>query len=309
MSSSLAHVALPPPPRPRRLVRPVSIDSIDSTEPGSPTLDGDDTLQLNEPEPTTPPVPVMELRGHGLSLDIPRHHIPPSIRSAPTSFSPPSFFDTIQAQPNAMDDLDESSDEDDDDDVVDEMRHHPLPLPPLHSLPDTSRTRTTSVASAPVPRPALMKFGNHSTPYTPVGNVAPKAPFFTERKADGDHSPPSSAYDFYRYAQGNPPPNAASLAAPSPSTSRTSLGDSQPGRPSFSGTVVSVSSQKAQESMKKLDGMLLQHMEAEKDTIKRIATSMKQSSLTGHGEGAVGGGLSQQANASQVSVNSIPSST
>ncbi|KAJ2917393.1 hypothetical protein MD484_g3024, partial [Candolleomyces efflorescens] len=322
MSSSLAHVsALPPPPR-RRFVRPVSIDSINSTEPASPTLDGDDTLQLNEPEPTTPPVPVSELRNsHGLSLDIPRHHVPPSIRSAPTSFSPPSFFDTIQAQHNAMDDLESSSDEDDDD-VVDEMGRHPLPLPPLNRhLPDPSRPRTTSIASAPAPAPRspLMKFGNHSTPYvsgggeksniagkTPVGNVAPKAPFFTERKADGDHSPPSSAYDFYRYAQSSLPPKATSLAAPSPSASRTSLGDtSQPGRPSFSGTMVSVNSQKAQESMKKLDGMLLQHMETEKDTIKRIATSMKQSSLSGHGEGGGDGGLSQM-NQSKVSVNSIP---
>jgi phage gpG-like protein len=34
--------------------------------------------------------------------------------------------------------------------------------------------------------------------------------------------------------------------------------------------------QRAQESLRKLDGMLIQHMEDEKDTIKRIATTMKQ---------------------------------
>jgi hypothetical protein len=70
--------------------------------------------------------------------------------------------------------------------------------------------------------------------------------------------------------------------------------------------MVSVNSQKAQESMKKLDGMLLQHMEAEKDTIKRIATSMKQSSLSGHGHGEGGGGGVSPKNESKVSVNSIP---
>ena len=132
-----------------------------------------------------------------------------------------NFFDSIQAQPNAMDDLD-SSDESDADEVQ--------PIPPRSPLSQHShvssaypgspygeagRQRVISTASAPVPRsPISMKFGNHSTPHVsqgygsgfgpmkqslqPIGNVPPKSQFFSERKSDHGHTP----LDYYRYAQG-----------------------------------------------------------------------------------------------------------
>jgi hypothetical protein len=40
------------------------------------------------------------------------------------------------------------------------------------------------------------------------------------------------------------------------------------------------SSQKAQESLRRLDGMLIQHMETEKDTIRRIATTLQSNART-----------------------------
>ncbi|KAF6757267.1 hypothetical protein DFP72DRAFT_989564 [Ephemerocybe angulata] len=273
ISSSLAHfAALPPPPRsghqafPRSFLRPQSVASTASTEPASDTIAVDDTIQFHEPEPTTPPVPSSELpyTSHGLSLDIPRL----DTRVDAAEPSPTAFFDSMEDQPNAMDDLES----------VTELVHHP-PSPLLPFSPD-QRVRTTSTASAPVSRASpMMKFGNSSVPYAsgighevnkqPVGNVPAKPRFFTDRKSDSDHAPPSSTYDFYRYAQSN---QSAQLGASS-SDSRSSF---TAGRPSFAGTFSSLQSAQSEEA-KKLDGMLLQHMEAEKDTIKRIATSVKHS--------------------------------
>ncbi|KAF5342659.1 hypothetical protein D9611_001547 [Ephemerocybe angulata] len=298
ISSSLAHfAALPPPPRsghqafPRSFLRPQSVASTASTEPASDTIAVDDTIQFHEPEPTTPPVPSSELpyTSHGLSLDIPRL----DTRVDAAEPSPTAFFDSMEDQPNAMDDLESSDESDDDGDRVTELMHHP-PSPLLPFSPD-QRVRTTSTASAPVSRaPPMMKFGNSSLPYVskhaesmrtlpigigsgighevnkqPVGNVPAKPRFFTDRKSDSDHAPPSSTYDFYRYAQSN---QSAQLGASS-SDSRSSF---TAGRPSFAGTFSSLQSAQSEEA-KKLDGMLLQHMEAEKDTIKRIATSVKNS--------------------------------
>ena len=285
MSSSLAHVALPPPPRSsslRYLEHQQSFGSVSDLEQDSNRL----TMHFGASEPTTPPVPLSgQRRGNHdqpvpLSLEIPPRAIPVSIHSAPGPSSPTSFFDSIQSQPNAMDDLESSSEsEDEETEVVD-------PRPALFVDP---RTRTISSIPVTNPRPSIMKLGNHSTPYIglgrpvegfrqnllpiggspskkPIGNIPVRAPFFTDRKSDQGHSHtlPSSTYDFYKYAQNHPPVTTAA----------------EPSDPRGSKTTELVASwrnnQRAQESLRKLDGLLIQHMEAEKDTIKRIATTMKQ---------------------------------
>lgn len=272
MSSSLNHTALSPPPRSSSFnYAAASRPSTSSSRgrlaiPPLPIVE-DSTLDIVAPGPATPPLPIDEISGSSsqspLSLDIPPHMIHDTIHSAPGALSPTSFFDTIQTHPNAMDDL-ESSDEEDD--VVVETLP-PRPRPPFSD----PRARAASSAGATAPRPAIMKLGNHSMPYVspskqgienlaafdkrkPIANVPVRQPFFTDRKSDQGHGITSSTFDFHKYTQEHPP------ATTSPSDIR---------RPS-TGEV------RAQESLRKLDGMLIQHMETEKDTIKRIATTLKQ---------------------------------
>jgi hypothetical protein len=291
ISSSLAHIALSPPPRSSSLhYRAMQARAAPSTsEPEHSPLSDDTTLvivpqEIVAPEPTTPPFPISERRGNPasrqLSLDIPPTIVPVAIHSAPGPSSPTSFFDSIQAQPNAMDDLDSSSEsEDDDDDVPGNARG------PTNLYVDP---RTRLISSVSEPRPTLMRLGNHSTPYVgrvtetrrpslpfgvgdkkPVGNTPVKPSFFTERsgKSDQGHGSPVSSFEFYRTVQ-------QKHQRPSTSTSGPSTVFSKP-RSATVGPREWPPNQKAQESLRKLDGMLIQHMEAEKDTIKRIATTAR----------------------------------
>jgi hypothetical protein len=284
MSSSLAHTVLNPPPRSSSLhyfpdgqpqIPPVTV-----SRPNQPRQSdsGESSLEILAPEPTTPPLPQSKSerssgRSHmPLTLSISTTSTPIAIHSAPGPSSPTSFFDTIQTQPNAMDDLESSSDEDENG----ADRHR------VQSMDPRNRTMSSSSASQ---RPSFMRLGNFSTPYLrkgesyrpnllPIGNNPQsrqprssstfRQPFFIDRK----HDVSSSTYDFFKYAQDHPP----IAASPFPESSG-------PRRPSTADHVtVWRNSQRAQESLRRLDGMLIQHMEDEKDTIKRIATTMKQTS-------------------------------
>ena len=289
MSSSLAHAVLTPPPRSSSLhyfadrqpqIPPVSMPRLNQPRQSD---SGESGLQILAPEPTTPPLPQSNSERSG------RSHVPPSltisttstplaIHSAPGPSSPTSFFDTIQTQPNAMDDLESSSDEDENE--ADRSGHR------VQSM--DSRNRTIS-SVLPSQRPSFMRLGNFSTPYLrkgesfrpnllPIGNnphsKQPRSsstfrqPFFVDRKHDVLSS---STYDFFKYAQEHPP----TVASP------TSPESSCPRRPSTADHVsVWRNNQRAQESLRKLDGMLIRHMEDEKDTIKRIATTLKQTPPT-----------------------------
>ena len=290
ISSSLAHIALSPPPRSSSLQNRAAQArvpaSLSASEPEHSPLTDDTTLVIIAPEPTTPPFPISERRGHPvsrqLSLDIPPTAVPVGIHSAPGPSSPTSFFDSIQAQPNAMDDLDSSSDEEDDVNISNNSRG------PTNLYVDP---RTRVISSVSEPRPTLMRLGNHSTPYIgrvmetrrpslpfgvgnqkPVGNTPVRPAFFTERsgKSDQGHGSPVSSFEFYRSVQQQQRPTT-STSGPSTVFSKprsATLGPSA-GPPS--------PNQNAQESLRKLDGMLIQHMEAEKDTIKRIATTARSS--------------------------------
>ena len=292
ISSSLAHAALAPPPRSSSLhyfsggkpqVPPVSPRPNQLRQSDS----GESALQILAPEPTTPPLPVSQSdrgtsRSHApLPLTISATIASAAIHSCPGPSSPTSFFDTIQTQPNAMDDLESSSDEDEDEDVAHLSSRQVQPMDP--------RNRTVS-SVLPSPRPSIMRLGNFSTPYLrtgesyrrnllPIGNnpnskqprsgSAFRQPFFIDRKND---VLPSSTYDFFKYAQEHPP-----TSAPLPASAESN----DPRRPSTADHVtVWRSSQRAQESLRRLDGMLIQHMEDEKDTIKRIATTLKQTPPT-----------------------------
>ena len=287
ISSSLAHTVLTPPPRSSSLHYLANgqpqIPPVSEPRPNQPRQSdlGDSGLQILAPEPTTPPFPQSKSdQSSG------RFHVPPSltisttstpvaIHSAPGPSSPTSFFDTIQTQPNAMDDLESSSDEDENE--ADRSGHR------VQSMDIRNRTISSVLPSQ---RPSFMRLGNFSTPYLrkgesyrpnllPIGNnphtKQPRSnstfrqPFFVDRRNDVLSS---STYDFFKYAQEHPP------TAASPESSN-------PRRPSTADHVtVWRNNQRAQESLRRLDGMLIQHMEDEKDTIKRIATTLKQTSPT-----------------------------
>jgi hypothetical protein len=287
VSSSLANVALSPPPRPRSMRRAAM--QMASSDPGH-SASSSIAQRIRSPSPVTPPIPLADRRGHGtatsLSLQIPVGPVPISVHSAPPPSSPTAFFDQVQSQHNAMDDLDSDSDSDSDneDDTA-----HISPRPNLISI----------VPSASTSGSTLMRLGNRSLPYvgrfreerrpslpfgasdprrpigklpmrapvsnnplpSPVGNIPFRGPVFAERRS-GDygigHSRPS--FDFHQYTRDHP-------TGPTLEAQRL-------GRPSPSENVrVWQTNQRAQESLRRLDGMLVQHMEAEKDTIKRIATS------------------------------------
>lgn len=199
-----------------------------------------------------------------------------------------------------MDDLESSSDEDDsdvdyDDDDADDPRG-----PPSRLYVDP-RSRTISSAASAWPaassRAPIMRLGNHSTPYVarplesprpslpfgvadpkkPIGHVPQPAPFFTQKKfgSDQGHGAPTSTFDLYKYTQQHSM-RAAMVDSPS-------SGDSAPVRPATAVGDDRVQAwqqkQRAHDSLKKLDGMLIQHMEAEKDTMKRIATNIQSNTM------------------------------
>jgi hypothetical protein len=249
---------------------------------GSSSIDVDHHSEKNsgfilEPGPSTPPLPTVPDE-EPLTLHFPRpsENRTPKISTSSTAPSG-SFFDDIQSHHNAMDDLD-SSDDDDDGGETHQDNNPPLPPPFIFRQPNTSHTTIQSTAStskmeAPS-RQTFTRWGNHSSPSIagyesssstkgkaipkdrkPVENVPMKRSFFTGKKSSTPVEPsPLSTFDFYQNAQRYP-------AQPLPGPGRISIGSQKSTR------------SRAQEeaSFKELDGLLLQHMKTEKDTLKRIA--------------------------------------
>jgi hypothetical protein len=160
-----------------------------------------------------------------------------------------------------MDDLESSSDEDDGQPVITSSSQ------PLVDL----RARATSNASPP--RALIMRHGNFSTPYIRSGggssthllpghHATSKKPI--ENVPPSKQELPSASYDFFQYAQEHPP------------VSNILVGTSQRPATAEDSRYLQKTETLAQESLKKLDGMLVRHMEDERDTIKRIAYNLKQ---------------------------------
>ncbi|KAK7033068.1 thiamine pyrophosphokinase [Favolaschia claudopus] len=217
VSSSLAHITpLSPPPRSSSLAQRIAASS--RPAPPVPPLPSDIRESIEEildPGPSTPPYPISNRRGAvPLSLEIPQTISHQSIRSAPPPSSPPSFFDALQNQPNAMDDLDSSSDEEDS-----EQEHEEPPQTPVYVNPHT-RAITNVPSASSSSRSLLMRLGNHSTPYVSrsaenspisskraVGNIPASSSFFKRGKSgksDQGHGPPTSTFDFFQYTQQHP---------------------------------------------------------------------------------------------------------
>ncbi|THH12716.1 hypothetical protein EW146_g7436 [Bondarzewia mesenterica] len=294
VSSSIGTTVLCPPPRSSSFrscshIAPSPRPSITSSDPGHSTYaSAIESIEIRAPEPTTPPYPVAtippplmaERRGHPAlaMLNIPASAEPPAIHSAPPpSASSIDYFDHIQMHPNVMDDLDESSDSEFSD------AESEIAAPSIYSsAPGHSVAAGATVTPQTPTRPSIMRLGNHSTPYVssssshthdvsrlvpsfdseerrPVANVAPRATYFKQAKVE----------------QGLL--NLDLFQIPHP-LSRPQAGPSKPNRPATSGGETSRS--KREESLKRLDGLLIQHMEAERSTLSRIAKTAKATTRT-----------------------------
>lgn len=312
VSTSLAPTNLPPPPR-SPATKPVYRPSLSSTKASSeiprrsftpnlptvntnvtlPAADTDDKSSL-PPASSTTVVPLAERRGRISTLSllrIPNEGIPPAIHSAPAPASPTDFFDRIQAQHNAMDDLETSDDDSSDDEDYGDSQQEPttttIYAEPPHS-PYAAATRASSCSS----RPSIMRLGNFSTPQLapsppmterlpsfdvhdrrPVGNVPLRNEFFTSRKKGIMNNPkaPLPVVEISAPPANSPEPSSRprTVSARSRSTRR---------RPATANEAESGRVKHWQrESLQRFDGMLLQHLQSERDTIKRIANSISSS--------------------------------
>lgn len=207
------------------------------------------------------------------------------------------FFDKIQTQPNAMDFLEESSEESDSDSESDGeckkdggtagcTRGGMSVVHSTHSIHSVHSTRSVLSTSSRTP---IMRLGNHSTPYVsqkshneeispppplpfgaingmqPISNI-PQSTTFFNKKIRGEQGVIESTLDLYQSSRQSRVMSPTGVRRAASSEASRDRSDFKP---------ILESPLKGQESAK-LDGMVKVHMEAEKDRIKQIASSMKQ---------------------------------
>ncbi|KIM84904.1 hypothetical protein PILCRDRAFT_374876 [Piloderma croceum F 1598] len=310
-STSMSATPLFPPPRSSSL----HYKLVTTRAPSSPTSSPSSARSFSAPLPpiqpaTLPPKspPLASRRGNAgpapLLLNVTNNHVPMTIHSAPPPASPASFFDNIH---DGMHDLESESGEDGDgesDGGSDYDNDADMDATAVHE-PTRSRTMSNLQHSPSTPSPRLKsafsfsRFGNQSTPnvarqnfsptltsfsptiarfktnqkssiiHKPVSNVPPPRPsFFASMK-----SPKKSPLDLVQTMQQRPddlPPPPLPMS----NDSRSSLSRSVPA----STLVVDVQGSRntKDESLRKLDGLMLQHMEAEKNRMKKITRTFQE---------------------------------
>jgi len=211
---------------------------------------------------------------YATAIDLPlgQHHIfnaqepsslsiPSSIHNAPPPASPLEFFDQIQ-----VDDWESSSDESDEDagdlEYVDAAgRSIPHGSSQNHSSVSleaslASRMTSTQSVSATTSREDISMHSaqSGSLERLPIGNV-PRPPIYF-KDTQGDHA--LSSHDLYQLSRSA----AASTSRVSSETQARGEEKKREGRTA---------------SMQRLDGLVLQHIEAERGTLSRIAKTAKDS--------------------------------
>ena len=289
---------LPPPPRRRTLTGP---------GPRRPSTLRQEQFTIWEPEPSTPPLP--SVGGAGFSLDIPRTHERGELSRAVAEEAARgnaarmsiSFFDNIQGDLNELDQSSSSESESESESDLGEPVEAPVfrnPDTQVISIPGRRSTSSTTQSA----RPTLMRLRNNSTPQ--LGSSTSSGSSFNQMRLDYPTFDPAS----FRGPVGNTPTTPTSKN--SFFTSRTpkkqkqgvssedyhgsqaeSLEDGAGAGPSTSkagsifldmdsekeSSVLSHESHETEEARKShdestkiLDGLVLQHLEKERDTIKRI---------------------------------------
>jgi hypothetical protein len=270
-SSSLAIHSLHPPPRfpssrePSQTLaihhsllasRPsvISSDPGDASERPSAYVTAAEQLDTIALQSDQPPFPlgqhhIFNVQGSELSS----LSIPTSIHNAPPPASPLEFFDQIQA--DDWESSDESEEEADDSEYVEAAgRSTPHGSSQGHSSAShaSRMTSTQSVSAATSREDMSMHSANSGSPERlPVGNVPRPPIYFKDMK---DHA--SSSYDLYQLSRSA----AASSSLAPPETQARGEERKREGRTA---------------SMQRLDGLVLQHIEAERGTLSRIAKTAK----------------------------------
>lgn len=299
-STSIPPQPLPPPPRRRPRTSPT---------PRRPSTLRHEPITIWEPEPSSPPLPSL-VGGTGFSLDIPRlpergelsRTVAEEAAQGDASRMSISFFDNIQSDLN---ELDESSSSEEESETESDLGG-PLEAPVFRN-PDTQvisipgRRSISSTVMRP-PRPTLMRLGNNSTPqlgsstssgssfnqtrydypvFDPVSLRGPvgsrpttpttKGSFFTSRtpkkqkqgvSSEDYHSSKSRSFEG-GVGDGPSKPNAGSTFLDMES-------EREPSELSHGSQETEEMRKSQDESTKILDGLVLQHIEKERDTIKRI---------------------------------------
>ncbi|OCH94454.1 hypothetical protein OBBRIDRAFT_823547 [Obba rivulosa] len=288
-SSSLSPTVLPPPPR-APAIKPIyrpstsSRGSSDHVPAIATSIHRGSSMDVSSSPPLPgSPVSLAARRrapSSSLSLRIPTEIIPPAIHSAPAPAPPTDFFDQLQSHPNAMDDLDtsdESSAEDDAPDDAPALADPPRPAASLHASPPAS----------------LMRLGNHSTPqFSSPPRTSDDAPPLvvdaSDRKkpiGNTPSRPPPGTY-FASKKKGlkgiSPVPSTEALPPPGLFPESHDLGPSVPKsaprrRPATANDAEERGKRWQRESIQKFDGMLQQHIVAERDRIKRITSHISSS--------------------------------
>ncbi|KAI0691528.1 hypothetical protein C8T65DRAFT_816866 [Cerioporus squamosus] len=265
--------------------------------------------------PSSPSAPLAARRGLGspLSLSIPGRYQPAAIHSAPAPASPTDFFDRIQSIHNAMDDLDTSDESESEDEMSlnDENARSRFNNGPPGDVPEhvevtqvfvEPRTQAISNrASSSSSRPSIMRLGNHSTPQlSPASHFSPHEPMpqytFDRKKPIGNvvdlgrRSFSSSRSPFKSKGKGianvpNSPLLPIGAMPSSPIAPGTSFGRASRRPATAPGAEgkdrLAPGGRKVQrESIQRFDGMLMQHLAAERDRMKRITNDYLTSSAT-----------------------------
>ncbi|KAH9063881.1 hypothetical protein EDB87DRAFT_1829625 [Lactarius vividus] len=187
--------------------------------------------------------------------------IPSSMHSAPPPASPLEFFDQIDC--DVMDEWETSDESDVDVESPGFTAAGGRPTPPESSQGHSSVLHAPRMTSTPSVSPAMsrddLSVNSGSQERSPVGHVPRPPIYFKESSRDQG----LSNYDLYR----------PSRSAAAPSSSRASS-DTQ-----VRGGSVEDKGYARKEgrtaSMQRLDGLMLQHIEAERGTMSRIAKTVK----------------------------------
>lgn len=310
-STSMSASPLMPPPRSSSLHYKLVTTRASSSATPSPTSTRSFTTPLPQLQPAgssppkTPPLnPLASRRGNvgpaPLMLNVTNNRVPVAIHSAPPPASPASFFDNIH---DGMHDLESSgesgeseedgegsdygNDADVDTTAVHETSPRPRAMSNLHPPASPASTRSKSSFS-------FSRFGNRSTPNVARQTFSPSLPSFSPtisrfkvgQKSSISHKPISNVPPRPSFFASKKSPKKCPLVMPPPDDlPPPPLPTSNDSRSSLSGSIPAPASVKdgqkgtnaQDESLRELDGLMLQHMEAEKTRMKKIAQTLHES--------------------------------
>ncbi|KAI0264383.1 hypothetical protein BC834DRAFT_260712 [Gloeopeniophorella convolvens] len=208
-------------------------------------------------------------------------HFVPLIHTEPPPASPLEFFDQIQTDRSVMYDWEETSDESDTDVAsnsvyVDAAGHASMQnsSPDLHDQASVMQIPRMTVTPSLLPTPShdsLSLHTNASQERLPVVNVPRPTAYFKDAK--GEQA--LSSYDLYRLSRSAVA--SSSSRASSETQARSTLGGAGVGVGAGEGKNT-LKRDGRTASVQRLDGLMLQHIEAERGTMSRIAKTAKDAS-------------------------------